>query len=184
MRRLRRDLFPSAIHLLDIWHLQRRLARALGQEAQEQIAYLANLARLGKVDDLLAALAQLRPQLDPEDPRRQFIDDLIVYVEANSQGIANYALYGPQASGAIEKVMDVSVGRRLKAKGTSWYRNGAHHLLALPTLKQNGLWNSYWQARRARTPLLALWHRDPMPCQSVGCFPHNSRCFQSGRTIR
>ena len=37
--------------------------------------------------------------------------------------------------GAIEKVMDVSVGRRLKAKGTSWYRNGAHRLVALRTLK-------------------------------------------------
>jgi hypothetical protein len=30
-----------------------------------------------------------------------------------------YAKYGAQASGAIEKTMDVTVGRRLKAKGTS-----------------------------------------------------------------
>ena len=64
--------------------------------------------------------------------------------------------YDADHEGAIEKVMDVSVGRRLKAKGTSWYRNGAHLLVALRTLKQNWLWNSYWQARRARAQLLAV----------------------------
>ena len=37
----------------------------------------------------------------------------------NREGIAVYAKYGAQASGAIEKTMDVTVGRRLKAKGTS-----------------------------------------------------------------
>lgn len=41
---------------------------------------------------------------------------------ANRLGIANYAIHGPRASGAIEKTTVVTVGRRLKAQGTSWYR--------------------------------------------------------------
>jgi hypothetical protein len=46
-------------------------------------------------------------------------------------------------------------GRRLKAKGTSWYRRGAHHLLTLRMLKQNDTWNRYWAARRSRTSMSA-----------------------------
>ena len=50
--------------------------------------------------------------------------------------------------------MDVTVGLRLKAQGTSWYRLGAHHLLTLRILKQHGGRQRYRQARRSRTPLL------------------------------
>ncbi|SRR2546425_8146442 len=89
-----------------------------------------------------------------DDLRRELLANLVLYVDANREGIANYARYGARASGAIEKTMDVTVGRRLKAKGTSWYQVGAHHLLTLRTLKQNGTWNRYWAARRARTPLI------------------------------
>ena len=77
------------------------------------------------------------------------------YVAAHREGIENYLRHGPQGSGAIEKTIDVAVGRRLKAKGTSWYRPGAHRLLSLRTLKQDRTWNRYRQARRSRTPLLA-----------------------------
>ena len=107
---------------MDLWHLEHRLAQALGMEA---------------------AGVSLPPLLKLE----------MQYVRANRQGIANYALHGPQASGAIEKAMDVTVGRLLKAQGTSWYRLGAHYLLTLRILKQNGGWQRYWQARRSRSPL-------------------------------
>ena len=68
-----------------------------------------------------------------------------------------YAKYGAQASGAIEKTMDVTVGRRLKAKGTSCHRPGAHRLFGLRVLKQNGRWLRYWEARRSRTPLTQVF---------------------------
>ena len=48
----------------------------------------------------------------------------------------------------------MTVGRRLKAQGTAWYRLGAHHLLTPKILKHNGGWARYWQARRSRSPLL------------------------------
>jgi hypothetical protein len=56
--------------------------------------------------------------------------------EAGAAGGAAGCLQG-QGSGAIEKTIDVAVGRPVKAKGTSWYRPGAHRLLSLRTPKQD-----------------------------------------------
>ena len=106
------------------------------------------------MDKLLAGLAECREAAGADLDRRQRLTLEMEYVRANRLGIANYAIHGPQASGAIEKAMDATVGRRLKAQGTSWYRLGAHHLLTLRILKQNGAWARYWQARRSRSPLL------------------------------
>ena len=57
-------------------------------------------------------------------------------MDANREGIESHARHGAQGSGAIQKTMDVAIGRRLKAKGTSWFRPGAHRLLRLRILKQ------------------------------------------------
>jgi hypothetical protein len=74
---------------------------------------------------------------------------------------------GAQGSGAIEKTTDVAVGRRLEAKGTSWFRPGAHRLLSLRILKQDRTWDRYGQARRSRTSLLA-----PLAaCRNRACIP-------------
>jgi hypothetical protein len=51
--------------------------------------------------------------------------------------------------------MDVVIGRRLKAKGTSWHRPGADRILHLRVLKENRTWDRYWAARRSRTSLIA-----------------------------
>lgn len=155
LRRLQRAYFPTAVAFLDLWHLEHRLAQALGMVAAEVLLpSLLKVAREGDVDKLLAALAECREAAGADLDRQQRLTLEMEYVRANRRGIANYAIHGPQASGAIEKAMDVTVGRRLKAQGTSWYRLGAHHLLTLRILKQNGGWARYWQARRSRSPLL------------------------------
>jgi hypothetical protein len=57
-RRLRREQFPTAIPFLDVWHLEERLAEALGDEAaQHSLGPLMTLAVSGQVDALIAALA-------------------------------------------------------------------------------------------------------------------------------
>lgn len=156
LQRLQRAYFPTAVAFLDLWHLEHRLAQALGMEAAGvSLPPPLKLAGEGDVDKLLAALAECREAAGADPDRRQRLTLEMEYVRANRQGIANYALHGPRVSGAIEKAMDVTVGRRLKAQGTSWYRLGAqHHLLTLRILKQNGGWARYWQARRRQSPLL------------------------------
>ena len=104
---------------------------------------------------LIADLTELWATSGDDAERHRLLGELITYVDANREGIENYVRYGAQGSGAIEKTMDVAVGRRLKAKGTSWFRPGAHRLLSLRILKQDRTWDRYWQARRSRTSLLA-----------------------------
>ena len=153
LRQMRAAHFPTAVYFLDLWHLEHRLAQALGEMGGADLPPLVGLAREGKVDALIDRLSELWAAASHDDDRRQLLGELIAYVDSNREGIANYARYGPRGSGAIEKAMDITVGRRLKAKGTSWFQPGAHHLLQLRTLKQNGRWNRYWAARRARTSL-------------------------------
>ena len=154
LQQMRAAHFPTAVYFLDLWHLEHRLAEALGEADLGALPALVSLAVAGEIDTLLARLADRWAAAQQDDERRSLLGKLIVYIDGNREGIANYARYGPRGSGAIEKAMDVTVGRRLKAKGTSWFQPGAHHLLQLRTLKQNGRWNRYWAARRARTSLL------------------------------
>ncbi len=153
LRQMRAAHFPTAVYFLDLWHLEHRLADALSEAHRSDLPPLVGLALEGNVDELVARLSDRWATANQDDERREVLAKLIVYIDSNREGIANYGRYGPRASGAIEKAMDVTVGRRLKAKGTSWFQPGAHHLLQLRTLKQNGRWNRYWAARRARTSL-------------------------------
>jgi hypothetical protein len=51
-------------------------------------------------------------------------------------------------SGPIEKTVDITVARRFKKRGMSWYRSGANPLLKLMLLKLNGEWDEYLQQCR------------------------------------
>jgi hypothetical protein len=156
LRHLRRAHFPTAIPFLDVWHLEKRIAEALGDElTQQYLGPLMTMAVAGQVDQLITALAEHWAQETEDDIRHQLLGDLIEYVDANRDGIASYARRGAQASSPIEKVMDVVIGRRLKAKGTSWHRPGADRILHLRVLKENKSWDRYWTARRSRTSLIA-----------------------------
>lgn len=116
---------------------------------------LLTLVVQGNVDSLVAALAEHWAATADDHEQHRLLGGLITYVDANREGIENYARHGTEGSGAVERTIDVAVGRRLKAKGTSWFRPGARRLITLRILKQNRTWNPYRGARRSRTPLLA-----------------------------
>ena len=155
LRRLRRQHSPRATYFLDLCHLQRRISDALGFEDADQVGGLLAMAVQGNVDGLIAELAEFWAASGDDEERHRPLGDLITYVDANREGIENYARHGTHGSGAIEQTIDVAIGRCLKAKGTSWYRRGAHRLLSLRILKQNRTWDRYWSDRRSGTPLLA-----------------------------
>ncbi len=154
LRRLRATNFPTAIYFLDLWHLQDRLGEALGDQGRGRLGGLLTLAINGDVDGMIEILADAWAAAGDDDQRRQLLGEVITYIDNNRDGIQNYAKHGGQGSGAIEKTIDIAIGRRLKNKGMSWYRAGAHHVLVLRTLRQNRTWNHYWAARRSRTSLL------------------------------
>lgn len=50
--------------------------------------------------------------------------------------------------GPVEKTVDITVSRRFKKRGMSWYKRSTNPLLKLRPLKLNGQWNAYWEQRR------------------------------------
>lgn len=84
----------------------------------------------------------------PRGEARRRVVELIKYVKGNHDWIENIPLAGGYGSGPVEKTVDITVARRFKKRGMSWYRRGANPLLRLRLLKLNGEWDAYWQERR------------------------------------
>jgi len=127
-----------ATYQLDWWHI----AHAIHRTFPDRPALVAEMKRAlyqGQGERLLAlaSLARVAAQGDTER-----VAQLETYLRANKDGF-----YGarrlrqklsPEArpvavegSGAIEKQMDLMVGRRFKGQGMRWTRNGANRLLKL-----------------------------------------------------
>ena len=81
-----------------------------------------------------------------EDERK--IEETIHYIETNQDWISNIPKVDGYGSGPVEKTVDITVARRLKRRGMSWYKNGANPLLKLRLLRLNGDWDSYWSKRK------------------------------------
>ncbi len=47
----------------------------------------------------------------------------------------------------MEKGVDITICRRFKSRGMSWFRRGISHLLHLRLLRLNGTWDRYWAER-------------------------------------
>lgn len=147
IRRLIKDFFPSAIYLLDLYHLKRRIREVLDQEEDEKLYDLIVEACMqGEPEDVLALLDKLIPK-DPEHAEKA--RKLRVYIRSNKMGIKNYKRTDLFGSGAVEKAVDLIVSRRFKLRGMSWFRPGAKGMLALRLLRFNGEWEQYWQKRMA-----------------------------------
>jgi hypothetical protein len=141
IRRLKEGYFPEAIGVLDIWHLEKELRWALGEENQRVIEELKGLAFQGKGPEIVQRLmgegAKVR-----EIERRKKILEAMTYVRNNLGWIANIPKVKGYGSGPVEKTVDITVARRFKKRGMNWHRGGANPLLKLRLLKLNGEWES------------------------------------------
>jgi hypothetical protein len=79
---------------------------------------------------------------------RKKIVEVMIYVRCNLDWIANIPKVNGYGSGPVEKTVDITVARRFKKRGMSWYRRNANPLLKLRLLKLNEEWDSYWGERR------------------------------------
>lgn len=144
---LQRAYFPTALVVLDPWHLTRYLQQVWGAEAGGLIGRCLQDAWRGDVRGLLLRVrARVVHERDPE--RRMEGHQLIAYIQANAEGIANLVRLEATGSGATEKTVDVLVSHRYKKRGMSWGRSGSGALMHLRLLKTNGEWDAYWRRRR------------------------------------
>jgi hypothetical protein len=147
IRTLKEGYFPEAIGVLDIWHLEKELRWALGEENQGVIEELKGLAFQGKGAGIVQRLMEEGGRVG-EIERRKKILEAISYVRNNLDWIANIPKVKGYGSGPVEKTVDITVARRLKRRGMHWHRGGANPLLKLRLLKLNGEWENYWRQRR------------------------------------
>lgn len=147
IKRLCKQDFPNAIYLLDFWHLMENTYRTFGEERKMTADSLLSVAKQGRSQEFYEGLDRsFRRSRDPDF--RSKMEDLLVYVRNNLEGIENYRKLGMVgSSGAIEKAVDVTICRRFKKRGMSWFRPGLSSLLALKLLKLNREWDAYWKTR-------------------------------------
>lgn len=146
IRRVKDTYFPEALGVLDIWHLERELKRAFGKEKQAIVETLTGLALCGKGSAILHRLVQEVARATKAEQRKKIME-VMTYVRNNLDWIANIPKAKGYGSGPVEKTVDITVARRFKKRGMSWYRGGANPLLKLRLLKLNGEWDTYWQER-------------------------------------
>ena len=71
----------------------------------------------------------------------------------------------------MEKGVDITICRRFKTRGMSWFRRGVSHLLHLKLLRLNGTWDRYQRIPDSLGPwLVALVSR---------CSPRTGRWAQA-----
>jgi hypothetical protein len=127
--------FPSAKYHLDWWHLTKNIRKAIRENKRLNNLFLKYLYE-GKANRIIDILASKYKALTKE---RQQINNLLEYLKNNKEGI-----YGSKdfplhkvGSGAVEKNIEIIIGRRFKKQGMSWSKEGAQALLKLRVLKQN-----------------------------------------------
>lgn len=150
IRWIRERAFPTAIELLDWYHLVEALRRAIGDERPDRLDQALAVAEPGDAERLLELLAGWACEEAGADLARS--DKLTAvwgYVANNRRAIENYAIVPMASSGPMEKAVDLVVARRFKARGMSWYRQGVSALVRLRLLRLNGTWHRYWAGRFA-----------------------------------
>jgi hypothetical protein len=147
IRTLKDNYFPEAIGVLDICHLEREFKKALGEERAEFVGSLKVLALQGKGLEILQRLIEEGVRVKTVEERKKIIE-VMTYVRNNLYWIANIPKVQGYGSGPVEKTADITVARRFKKRGMSWYRRNANPLLKLRLLKLNGEWDFYWKERR------------------------------------
>lgn len=147
IRTLKNNYFPESLGVLDIWHLERELKKALGEEGAELVESLKGLALEGKGSEILRWFMEEGAKARDAEDRRKIIE-VMSYVRNNLDWIENIPKVEGYGSGPVEKTVDITVSRRFKKRGMSWYKRSANPLLKLRLLKLNRQWDAYWERRR------------------------------------
>jgi hypothetical protein len=145
IKKLKNDYFPQAIGVLDIWHLERELKWALGEEKKETINKFKLLALDGNADAIVSGLMR---EVSEDIIKSERVLKAAEYVMNHAEWIRNIPKVKGYGSGPVEKTVDITVSRRFKKRGMSWYRQGVNPLLQLRLLKLNKEWDAYWNQRK------------------------------------
>jgi hypothetical protein len=152
-----RELFPTAVQVLDYYHQSERLHRlALAQfyddPLKEREWVEATKARLffGYLDWVLLDLEGMKPR---DEEAAEEIRKLLGYLKENQGRVKYRALRRkgyPIGSGGIESANKFISHVRLKRSGAWWYVERANEMLALRCARYNGTFGQAFQIYKQR----------------------------------
>jgi hypothetical protein len=155
--KLAEDYFPSAIQILDWYHLAEHVHKAAGAVFGEGSAGAKAWAEArkeelwqGKATEALRAVEQELTRVRSPSKRAALVE-LRTYVE-NNRGRVDYPRYRelglPVGSGQVEAQCKSLVGARCKLAGMrNWTYPGAEAVLRLRAAVQDGSYAKLWQQR-------------------------------------
>ena len=150
IRWIRERAFPTAIELLDWYHLADALRAAIGADRPDRIETALAVAAPGDAERLCELLAGWAYEEAGADlARSERLTAVWGYVANNRRAIENHSIVPLASSGPMEKAVGIVVARRSKARGMSWFRRGVSALVRLRLLRLNGTWTRYWAGRFA-----------------------------------
>ena len=142
-----------ATYQIDWRHILVKIHQTFGDQPQ-LVSELVNYLYSGRGKEMLDTI-KLAYLLCEDSDKKNKIADLGRYIESNFDG-----LYGSRSlkdrveakkvlvssSGAMEKNIDVVIGRRFKRQGMSWTKEGANNLLKLRILcYDKNDWEEFWE---------------------------------------
>ncbi|MBP7792216.1 MAG: UPF0236 family protein [Candidatus Goldbacteria bacterium] len=139
--------FPEASYQVDWWHVTKNIRRAMGSNEALSKQLISKLYE-GKGEKIVPLLSMKMSGLSEE---QEEIGKLLEYLRHNEDGFYGNSglsneIKNKVGSGAIEKNIELVIGRRFKKWGMSWSKDGANYLLKLRILKHDReAWNDFWK---------------------------------------
>jgi hypothetical protein len=149
--------FPGAVQIVDLFHARQHLwdlARLLyPSDTKRRNAWIGLHQKRwldkGKIAKLVASLRSI--QTTDADLARKIRNEADYF--ATNAARMNYPKFRKRhlfvGSGVIEAGCKTVIGHRLKQSGMFWTVRGANSILALRCSHLNGLFEDYWEGRRA-----------------------------------
>jgi hypothetical protein len=157
------DYFPSAIYLLCLYHLFKKIRECLGRRKEEQKT-IKDLLLSNQINKALSKIEQqIRNPYDQKE--KDNLTKLYTYISRNRQGIANQAILKDkeiQRTGAIESNINQVIASRFKKRGMSWSKPGALALLKIKETILNNEWDDWWETERERNIKIGKY-QPPLP---------------------
>jgi hypothetical protein len=147
------DIYVTSSYQLDYWHLLRKIRQTFFDEPKI-VAELEGYLYSGQGEELLRTVKLARLLCEDREKEAR-IRGLAHYIEGNLSGLYGANLLKDKveakemlvtSSGAIEKNIEVVIGRRFKRWGMCWTKEGAQNLLKLRILHYDKKdWSAFWQ---------------------------------------
>jgi hypothetical protein len=187
LQRYIEELFPEAIHTMDIYHVTEYLWKA-GQclyregsdELLEWVASQKDLLYGGRASEIVAEIDKQLAQLDPsKQSAKERLQKVRAYIHKRVDKM-NYKELRERdleiSSGAVEGAVNYVIAKRFDSGGMRWIKERAEHLLQLRCIEVNGDWDAFIEFVHSRTreqaqqqrKNLSLKRKDPAPLPTYG----------------